>query len=144
MKIAVAADHAGFEYKERCKGLLARLGHSVEDVGTHSTESVDYPDFAYKAAGLVAGGACERAVLVCGSGIGMCIAANKVRGIRAAVGNDDFSARMSRAHNNTNVLCIGSRIIPPEKMETLVTIWLDTAFEGGRHERRVAKLTNPA
>lgn len=143
MKVAVAADHAGFEYKEKCKRLLAQLGHAVEDVGTHSTESVDYPDFAYKAAELVANGTCERAILVCGSGIGMCIAANKVRGIRAAVGNDDFSARMSRAHNDTNVLCLGSRIIPPEKMEPLVRLWLDTTFEGGRHEKRVTKLAGP-
>ncbi len=143
MKIALAADHAGFEYKEHGKRLLLDLGHAVEDVSTDSTVSVDYPDFGFKAARLVADSACDRAIMFCGSGIGMCIAANRLPAVRAAVGNDEYSVRMSRMHNDANVLCIGTRIVPKDKLEGLIKLWLDTPFEAGRHVKRVEKLHGP-
>ncbi len=141
MKIALASDHAGFEYKEHCKRLLLDLGHAVEDVGTDSRVSVDYPDFAFKAAALVAGSACSRAILFCGSGIGMCMAANRVPAVRAAVGNDEYAVQVSRMHNDANILCVGARIVPKDKLEGLIKLWLDTPFEGGRHSKRVEKLS---
>lgn len=140
MKIAVASDHAGFEYKEHSKRLLLDLGHTVEDVGTNSTAVVDYPDFGFKAACLVASSSCSRAILFCGSGIGMCIAANRLPAVRAVVGNDKHSVRLSRLHNDTNVLCIGARIVSKNKLKGLIKLWLDTPFEGGRHAKRVKKL----
>ncbi len=140
MKIAIAADHAGFEEKEKIKKTLDGLGVEYTDMGTNSTASVDYPDFARKVGEAVAEGEYERGILVCGSGTGMAIAANKVPGIRAAVAWNEEIARLSRQHNDTNVLSLAARYIPDEEQEKIVKAWLETNFEGGRHERRVEKI----
>src|SRR5712672_542294 len=140
MKIAIASDHAGYEEKERLKPLLNELGIQYEDLGTVSEESVDYPDYALKVAEEVAQGRVEQGLLVCGSGTGMAIAANKVPGIRAAVAWNEEIARLSRQHNDANVLSLAARYIPDEEQEKIVKAWLSTDFEGGRHERRVEKI----
>jgi ribose 5-phosphate isomerase B len=140
MKIALGSDHAGFELKQKVHEHLEKDGFQVNDLGTTSTESVDYPDFAQKVAHEVAQGRSDFGVLVCGSGIGMSITANKVAGIRAANVSDEQDARLSREHNNANVLAIGARIIGEEKAMKLVDIFLNTSFAGGRHERRVEKI----
>lgn len=140
MNIAVGADHAGFEAKERLKELLERLGHRVEDVGTHSVASVDYPDYAFEVGVRVADARADLGVLVCGSGIGVSIAANKVHGVRAAVCTDGYSAALARRHNDANVLCVGARITGPGLMESIVESFLEATFEGGRHARRVDKI----
>ncbi len=140
MKIAVGSDHAGYDAKERVKRTAAALGHEVEDVGTHGTASVDYPDFAARVARLVAAGEADAGVLVCGSGIGMSITANKVRGVRAAVCGDPYSARLAREHNDANVLCLGARVTGPGLMEEIVRTFLCAGFEGGRHAKRVEKI----
>lgn len=140
MKIAVGADHAGYELKQRLAEALQRQGHEVLDLGTHGTQSVDYPDYAGAVAGAVAGGRAERGLLVCGTGIGMSIRANREPGVRAAKCNDPLEARMARAHNDANVLCIGARVIDATVAEELVSLFLTTPFEGGRHAARVAKL----
>ena len=138
--IAVGADHAGFALKQAVRARLIERGHQVIDFGTHSTDSVDYPDFAALVACAVREGVAERGVLVCGSGIGMAIAANKVAGIRAAVAADAETARLSRQHNDANVLALGARTITPAQAADILDAWLDTPFEGGRHARRVGKL----
>jgi ribose 5-phosphate isomerase B len=140
MKVAVASDHAGLELKEHAKAFLSKLGHEVVDMGTHSEESVDYPDFAQSACRKLLGGEAERAVLVCGSGIGMSMAANRFRGIRAALCSDLYSARYSRLHNDSNVLCLPGRLMGKGLAEEVLKIWMSTEFEGGRHGRRVNKL----
>ncbi|MBI2900022.1 MAG: ribose 5-phosphate isomerase B [Planctomycetes bacterium] len=140
MKIAVGADHAGFRIKDELKKRLAALGHSVEDAGTDSEQSVDYPDFAERVGRAIAEGRADRGVLVCGTGIGMSIAANKIAGVRAAVVTDPLTAEMSRRHNDANVFCAGARVLAPEKIAELLDLWLKTPFEGGRHERRVEKI----
>jgi ribose 5-phosphate isomerase B len=140
MKIAVGADHAGFESKEAVKRYLAARGHDVDDVGTHGTASVDYPDFAAQVARKVAGGEASFGVLVCGSGVGMSITANKVPGIRAAHCTDPYTARLSRQHNDANVLCMGSRVTGWGLMEDILQAFLDASFEGGRHARRLDKI----
>jgi ribose 5-phosphate isomerase B len=140
MKIAIGADHAGFRLKEDLKALLGRRGHDVEDLGTGGDVSVDYPDFAVRVARAVAEGRAERGLLVCGTGIGMSMTANKVPGVRAAVCTDDFTARMARAHNDANVLCLGARVLGTGVAESALEAFLATAFEGGRHERRVEKI----
>lgn len=140
MRIAIGADHAGFILKEHLRAWLAEAGHELRDFGAHSAESVDYPDYAALVAGAVAGGSAERGILVCGSGIGMAIAANRVRGVRAAACIDLYSARLCRQHNDANVLALGSRIVAPPLAEALAEVFLTTTFEGGRHARRVAKL----
>ena len=140
-KLAIAADHAGFALKS---DLIDTMSKSDEvewtDFGPSSADRVDYPDFAAKVAHEVAAGRFERAVLVCGSGIGMCISANKVAGIRAAVVESEQTARLSRQHNDTNILCLGSRILAAEYARDIVRVWLGTAFEGGRHADRVKKI----
>ena len=141
MKIAIGADHAGFELKNQLGAVLRKSGHEVCDFGTNSTESTDYPDYARQVAKAVAAGSAERGVLVCGSGVGMSIAANKVKGIRAALGVNLEEVRLTRAHNNANVLTLGARFIEPALASELVQAFLETPFEGGRHERRVAKLS---
>jgi RpiB/LacA/LacB family sugar-phosphate isomerase len=142
MMIALGADHAGFALKQDLKSWLAgRGGVEVLDFGTHSTASVDYPDFAVAVGRAVQEGRAERGVLVCGSGVGMAIAANKVAGIRAAVAVDVETARLCRAHNDTNVLALGARITDAGAAVAIVQAWLEAVFEGGRHARRVAKLT---
>ena len=138
--IAVASDHAGFDLKELLKRDLQQAGHDVLDLGTNSAESVDYPDFGKDMAEAIASGRAGRGVLVCGTGIGISIAANKVAGIRAAVVHDETSARLSRQHNDANVLCLGERLLGPAVAVAALDAWLDAEFEGGRHEARVAQL----
>ncbi len=142
MKIAVASDHRGFEFKQKIADILAKEGHEVVDFGTEDGEkSVDYPDYGSKAARAVAKGECERAVLICGTGIGMSLTANKIKGIRAAVGNDLYSTEMSRRHNDSNVLCIGADLIPPGPLvRKILHVWLTTPFEGERHTCRIKKI----
>src|SRR6516165_10756159 len=142
MKIAVGSDHRGFEVKRRIVALLQQLGHEVDDVGTNGKESVDYPDFAFQVATAVSDGRAERGILICGSGIGMCIAANKVKGVRAAPCHDSITAEMSRRHNNANVLCLSADLLGEELIDRMVRIWLETPFEGGRHARRVDKIAH--
>ena len=140
MKIALAADHVGFALKEKTREYLKGKGLEVEDLGPANAESVDYPDFAEKVAVQVASKQADYGVLVCGTGIGMEIAANKVPGVRAAAASDTISARMARAHNNANVLTMGGRMIDEDAMHRIVDTWLSTSFDGGRHERRVEKI----
>jgi len=141
MKIAVGADHAGFELKEKLKAYLSSKGHEVIDLGTSSTESVDYPDFGFAVGKAVASGQVERGVLACGTGIGIAIAANKVKGVRAGTPNDLFATRLMREHNDANVISFGARQIAPTLAEAMLDVFLSTPFEGGgRHERRVGKL----
>lgn len=140
MKIALGSDHAGYEAKEAIAGWLADLGHEVDDQGTGGDDSVDYPDFAERVARSVAESSVDLGILVCGTGIGIGIAANKIRGVRAATCHDEFTARMSRAHNDANVLCLGSRVLTAERMRPIVEEWLATGFEGGRHQRRLDKI----
>jgi ribose 5-phosphate isomerase B len=141
MRIALGADHAGYAMKDAVKHLLNDLAIPCEDFGTFSAESVDYPDFAALVAQAVSSGACDRGILVCGTGIGMAIAANKFAGVRAAPVVDLVSARLSRQHNDINVLALGARVTPPELLLDLVKTFLDTPFEGGRHQRRLDKIT---
>jgi len=140
MKIALGADHAGFELKENIKRLLAAEGVKVDDQGTHSTESVDYPDFARAVGEEVARRQADFGILVCGTGVGMSMSANKVSGIRAAKADTEFEAEMARAHNDANVLCLGARVIDAATAEKLVHKFLETRFEAGRHQRRVDKI----
>ncbi len=141
MRIALAADHRGHSAKGTISVLLAERGHEVLDLGTNSARSCDYPDMAYAAAKAVSDGKAERAVLFCGSGIGMTICANKMPGIRAALCHDELTAQMSRRHNDANVLCLASDVTGEELMRRIVIGWVDTPFDGGgRHERRVRKM----
>jgi ribose 5-phosphate isomerase B len=140
MKIALGTDHAGFQYKEKVKQLLTSLGHEVKDFGTFSEEPVDYPLFIRPAAEAVAKGECERGFVFGGSGNGEAMAANKVHGIRCALCWNEEVTRLSRQHNNANVLSLGQRVIPEDMAMKIVRIWLETPFEGGRHERRVEQL----
>ena len=141
MKIAIGSDHRGYEVKRRIVALLNKLGHEVLDVGPEGRDSVDYPDFAFQVAQAVGTGRVDRGILICGTGIGMCIAANKVRGVRAAPCHDSITAEMSRRHNDANVLCLSADLLGEELIERMVRIWLETEFEGGRHARRVEKIT---
>jgi ribose 5-phosphate isomerase B len=140
MKIALGADHAGFELKDQIKQHLQQQSMDVRDEGTSSPESVDYPDYARAVAHDVSEQRADLGILVCGSGIGMAITANKVDGIRAANVSTEYEAQMSREHNNANVLTLGARIINPEEAFRIVDKWLATSFAGGRHERRVEKI----
>ena len=140
MKIAIASDHAGYEEKERLKPVLDELGIQYEDLGTGSKESVDYPDYARKVAEEVAQGRVEQGVLVCGSGTGMAIAANKIPGVRAAVAWNEEIARLAREHNDANVLSLGARVTPAEEIPKIVRAWFAAKFDAGRHERRVRKI----
>jgi ribose 5-phosphate isomerase B len=140
MKIAIGSDHRGFESKRRLATMLKTQKHDVVDVGTCSEESCDYPDYAFDAAKQVSGGNVDRAILVCGTGIGMCMCANKVPGARAALCHDSITAEMSRRHNDANILCLSADLLGEELIERMVKIWLETEFEGGRHSRRVDKI----
>jgi ribose 5-phosphate isomerase B len=140
VNIAIASDHAGFRLKEALKQTLDELAVDYEDLGTYDETSVDYPDYARKVAEGVAEGRYDRGVLVCGTGLGMCITANKVPGVRAVTAHDVFSARMSRAHNDANVLTMGERVIGPGLAAEVLKAWLTTEFEGGRHAGRVEKV----
>jgi RpiB/LacA/LacB family sugar-phosphate isomerase len=140
MKVALGTDHAGFPVKEELKAAIRALGHEVVDAGTQSEASCDYPDIAEEVARRVARGECERGVLICGTGIGMSISANKVGGVRAALVCDEKAAELSRLHNDANVFCAGARTHSAARIADFLRIWLSTAFEGGRHERRVSKI----
>jgi len=140
MKIYTGSDHAGFDLRGRMVGHLRALGFEVEDLGTPSEESTDYPDWAAAVGRAVRDHAGTVGVLVCGSGLGVCMAANKIHGVRAADAWNVESARLSRAHNDANVLCVGSRLVPETAAFAIVDAWLDTEFEGGRHTRRIEKM----
>jgi ribose 5-phosphate isomerase B len=137
MKVCIGSDHAGFELKERIAASLRNSGVDIVDVGTDSEASVDYPVYAFRVANAVAKGEAEKGILVCGSGIGMCMAANRVSGVRAVTGFEPFGAKMSRRHNNSNVLCLGSRFTGCDLALEIVNVWLNEPFEGGRHQRRI-------
>jgi ribose 5-phosphate isomerase B len=140
MKIAIGADHAGYEAKEHLRGWLAERGHEVVDLGTQGTASVDYPDFASRVGRAVAAGEVPMGILICGSGIGMSIAANKIAGVRAAHCTDCYQARVARQHNDANVLCLGARVSGFGAMEDTLASFLGHEFDGGRHVARVEKL----
>lgn len=142
MRIAVGSDHRGYQIKQRLVSLLSSTGHQVEDVGATSEESVDYPDFAAVAAKKVSAGELDRAILICGTGIGMAIAANKFPGVRAAPCTDEVTAEISRRHNDLNVLCLSADLLSPSVVERMVEVWVKTEFEGGRHARRLQKITD--
>jgi ribose 5-phosphate isomerase B len=138
--IAVAADHAGYEAKQAVVAMLRAAGHRVTDMGTDSPESCDYPDYAERVAAAVSAGEAERGVLICATGIGMDVAANKFPGVRAAVVWDRATTEVSRTHNDANVLCLGARVLPAQELLDLVRHWLSISFTGGRHQRRVDKI----
>jgi ribose 5-phosphate isomerase B len=140
VRIAIGSDHAGYRLKETIKSNLLDSGHAVEDAGTDSEASVDYPDFAAAVARRVVSGDVDRGILICGTGIGMAMAANKVDGARAAAAGDLESARLSRQHNDANILTLGARITPPDLALAIVRLFLETPFDGGRHQRRVDKI----
>jgi ribose 5-phosphate isomerase B len=142
MKIAISADHAGFDLKKILINKLKESGQSVTDYGTNSTESIDYPDYAYKAAKSVADGENELGIIICGSGVGVSITANKVKGIRAANCFNTEMASLARQHNNANIICLGARFIDEELATNMIDVFIKTEFEGGRHERRVEKIHN--
>lgn len=136
----IASDHGGLELKDAVKGFLSGRGIAVRDLGTLNSDSVDYPDFGEKAARAVARGEAEKGILICGTGIGMSIVANKFPGVRAALVTDEFTARMSKEHNNANIIVMGGRVLTPEEACRMVGVWLDAVFEGGRHQRRLDKI----
>ena len=140
MRIAIGADHAGFALKQRLIGVLHDMGHEVQDFGTHDETPVDYPPICADVARAVVAGRADRGIVLGGSGQGEQIAANKVAGARAALCNDLYTARLSRSHNDANVLSIGGRIVAPELAREILTVWLNTPFEGGRHQRRIDQL----
>jgi len=140
VKVSLGSDHAGFRYKEKTKSLLQELGHEPKDFGTFSEDPVDYPTFIRPAAEAVARGECERGIVFGGSGNGEAMAANKVRGVRCGLAWNEESARLSRQHNDANVLSIGERMIPEELLGKIVRLWLETPFEGGRHLKRIEAL----
>lgn len=140
MRVALGSDHRGFDVKRRILSVLQQLGHEPVDLGPNSSDSVDYPDFAFLVAQAVSEGKAERGILICGTGIGMCIAANKVKGVRAAPCHDSITAEMSRRHNDANVLCLSADLLGEELIDRMVRIWLETEFEAGRHARRVDKI----
>ena len=142
MKIALGCDHAAYLLKEKVKAHVAALGYETHDFGTFDEASVDYPDYAFFVGKAVVSGECERGILLCGTGIGIGIAANKIPGVRAALCHDLFSAECSRKHNNANILTMGARVIDPELALKIVDTWLNTEFEGGRHQRRLDKISN--
>ncbi|MEZ5313687.1 MAG: ribose 5-phosphate isomerase B [Thermoanaerobaculia bacterium] len=144
MRIAIGADHAGFLLKEHLKRKLEAEGHQLTDFGTTSEASTDYPDYAHRVAAVVAGGEAERGLLVCGSGVGMAMAANRHPGVRAVAANDLFTVRLARAHNDANVLALGSRIVAAALAEEILALFLASGFDGGRHERRVRKMDGGA
>ncbi len=140
MKIALACDHRGFEAKELIKSALQRAGHEVHDFGTNESKSCDYSDFAIPASLAVRDKEMDRGILICGSGLGMCMTANKVKGIRAALCQDELMAQMSRSHNDANVLCLPAMLISGQLVTRIVEVWLETTFDSGRHDRRVKKM----
>ncbi|MDY6045113.1 MAG: ribose 5-phosphate isomerase B [Peptoniphilus sp.] len=140
MKIAMGADHGGYRRKEALKAYLEDKGHEIVDVGTDSTESVDYPIYGKKAAKLVADGTCARGIVICGSGIGIGIAANKVKGIRCAIVSEPYSAKLARRHNDANMIAMGARTIGGDMTKAIADVFLEEPFDGGRHSRRVSEI----
>jgi ribose 5-phosphate isomerase B len=140
MRIAIGTDHRGYPLRARVIDLLQRLGHEVEDVGTYTGEAVDYPDIAARVSRKVSHGEVERGILICGTGLGMCIASNKFTGVRAAPCHDDLTAEMSRRHNDSNVLCLSADLLGERLIDRMIELWLSTPFEGGRHARRIEKI----
>ncbi|QKS73341.1 ribose 5-phosphate isomerase B [Paenalkalicoccus suaedae] len=140
MKIVIASDHAGYALKEQVIPVIEELGHEVVDVGAGGADSVDYADYGFPAAEMVANKEADRGIVICGTGIGMSITANKVKGIRCALVHDLFSAKATREHNDSNVLAMGERVIGPGLAQEIVKVWLETEFEGGRHGRRIEKI----
>lgn len=140
MRVAIGSDHAGMRLRKEIMNLLDELGIEYEDFGCHSDESVDYPDYAFPVAEKVAKGEFDRGILICGSGIGMSIAANKVKGVRCALVHDTYSAKATREHNDSNVLAMGERIIGPGLAREITKIWLMTEYDGGRHDKRIDKI----
>jgi ribose 5-phosphate isomerase B len=140
MRVAVGTDHRGYALRARIIDLLQRLGHEVDDLGTYSAEAVDYPDIAARVARKVAHGEAQRGILICGTGLGMCITANKFPGVRAAPCHDDLTAELSRRHNDSNILCLSADLLGERLVDRMVELWLTTPFEGGRHARRVDKI----
>jgi len=140
MRIAIGTDHRGFELRAKVVDLVKHLGHEAIDVGAFSADAVDYPDIAATVAWKVSRGEADRGILVCGTGIGMCIAANKVPGVRAAPCHDDITAELSRRHNDANILCLSADMLGERLIDRMVELWLATAFEGGRHARRIDKI----
>jgi len=140
MRIAVGTDHRGFAIRTKVVELVEQLGHEVQDVGTFSVDAVDYPDIAAQVAEKVSHGEVDRGILVCGKGLGMCIAANKFHGVRAAPCHDDLTAEMSRRHNDANILCLSADLLGERLIDRMIELWLSTPFEGGRHARRVQKI----
>ena len=141
MKIALASDHRGFKFKNLISAFLSNMGHKIVDYGApNGTDSVDYPDYGLQAATAVGRGECERAILVCGTGLGMSLVANKVKGVRATVCHDLYTVEMSRKHNDSNALCLGADVVDEDLLEKKIKLWLETPFEGGRHARRVGKI----
>ena len=140
MRLVLASDHGGVDLKAHLARRLADQGHSIDDLGTHGSGSVDYPDFAHAVARAIADGSADRGILVCGTGQGMAMSANKVSGVRAGVVSDVFSARMIVEHNNAQIICLGARILGPSLADELVDAFLEASFEGGRHQRRVEKI----
>ena len=140
MKIAIGSDHGGYDLKEQVKTWLQEMGHEVEDFGCHGKESCDYPDFGAAAARAVASGACEKGVVICTTGIGISITANKVRGVRCALCSDPWSAEMTRRHNDANMLAMGAGVVGPQLARQILEAFLTHDFEGGRHQRRVDKM----
>ena len=141
MKIAIGSDHRGVEVKRRVLLLLRQLGHEIVDYGPEVGDSVDYPDFAFEVGQAVRENRVQRGILICGTGIGMCIAANKRKGVRAAPCHDDLTAEMSRRHNDLNVLCLSADMLGERLIDRMIEIWLSTPFEGGRHARRIEKIS---
>jgi ribose 5-phosphate isomerase B len=137
LKVAIGCDHGGIDLKKDIIAVLRELGHEVEDQGCNSSDSVDYPSFARAVSTLVQDGECERGILICGTGIGMSMVANRIPGIRAALCHEMFSARMSREHNDANILCLGARVTGPGLAQEIVRTWMTSDFSGGRHQRRV-------
>ena len=140
MKIVIGSDHRGVEVKRRLVPVIRSMGHEVLDIGADGAESVDYPDYAYEVSKRVGHAEMDRGILICGTGLGMCMAANKVRGVRAAACQDVITAELSRRHNDANVLCLSADLLGEDQMLQMIRIWLDTQFEGGRHARRVEKI----
>jgi ribose 5-phosphate isomerase B len=142
MRIAIGTDHRGFSLRAKLNDLLRSLGHEVDDTGTFTPDAIDYPDVASLVAGKVSRGEAERGILVCGTGLGMCIAANKFPGVRATPCHDDITAELSRRHNDSNVLCLSADLLGEKLIDRMIGIWLSTPFDGGRHFRRLQKITD--
>lgn len=140
--IAIGTDHVAYHFKEELKAFLIEKGHTIKDFGTHDTERVDYCDYGIAVGEAIAKGECEKGLLFCGTGVGISISANKVKGIRAVVCSEPYSAKLSKEHNDTNILALGARVVGIELAKMIIEMWLDAKFEGGRHAKRIQKISN--